>query len=359
MQKKRRVEALDYIRVLATFLIFLFHWNIFFAIEDIQTDNLFVMWFANGNIAYTAVSLFFVLSGASLLYSNGNPEQPQDFSFHPLSYAKKRFLSIYPSYYIAYLMAFLFTFGIQHYAFATEPKYLLFSLIGFDGYLNYMFPTLNFVGEWFVGCIVLIYLCFPLLLYGVKKHPIITGIVAVLLFPLYLKFYFLPGPVAHCFLTRIPEVLFGMYFAQYFLLKRNKWWEGWGKWLVAGIALILHCIILFVPMDIPEPIENIWLGIPAFLVLYVLTDFLAPKIGKAGKIITFLSGISFEFFLLHHTFMDDFIHKMIKGATSLSLKHNLFLFAIYLILVLAMATGVHYLVRILTKILPARLHKDS
>ena len=84
-------------------------------------------------------------------------------------YVIKRFVKVLIPYYLVSIFVFMGKMILDHgNAFAEKEVPLwsvLLTALGLDGYLaEYGVPTYHLgVGEWFVGCLVLMYLVFPLL----------------------------------------------------------------------------------------------------------------------------------------------------------------------------------------------------
>ncbi len=100
--KNKRIFSFDFIRVFAMVMIVVFHYNVYCIDTEIESGFILFLRYANGTMGHIGVSLFFILSGASLMYAYGEKLELKD-------YFKKRFLSIYPLYWIVYA-AFLPTF---------------------------------------------------------------------------------------------------------------------------------------------------------------------------------------------------------------------------------------------------------
>ena len=86
-------------------------------------------------------------------------------------YYEKRFLRIYPMFWIAYTTLFLYNFYCnKHIPYLNNFK-LIISYLGMDGYLSYLIPNFYIIGEWFLGAIILIYILFPVLRYLSNRYP--------------------------------------------------------------------------------------------------------------------------------------------------------------------------------------------
>ena len=111
--KKERLFYLDFIRAISTLIIVITHYNaVFFWGRTPGTElwsklvtpkdvfNLYI-----GNLG---VSLFFIISGATMMYVYGQKDKIDLKTFF-----KKRFMSLYPMFWIAYIACFLYLFYVN------------------------------------------------------------------------------------------------------------------------------------------------------------------------------------------------------------------------------------------------------
>lgn len=300
--KKERLLYLDLIKLVAVIMVFTIHFTRTLEYAQINftthvlPDTLFGMYLGS-----YGVTLFFIVSGAVLMYIYGDKE------IDLASYYKKRFLGIYPMFWLAFAIFFTakeivypgFAKGINHGTF-------LFTLLGIDGQVGVYTGTYYLLGEWFLTVIIIMYLIFPFLKKLVLSHPVWTFIIFTLAtiasafnwFDCYLA-------VDAYFFHRIPEILFGMIFIQYF--KKTRWYM-----LIPSLA-VLAVLGIF---DFPNmnKIVQIWLvGYSSFIVLAFVFSFLK------GKVVEFISHFIDKFcypiFLTHHIIMLTFITKFALGRT--------------------------------------------
>lgn len=140
-----------------------------------------------------------------------------------------------------------------------------------DGYLSIAgVQTFYILGEWFLGLIILFYILFPILRTGVKYHPWITACIAGILyfFTLALNRPFLGIPHSKLLITRLPELVFGMYFIHYRqnisqLIRLPHWI------LTFGIAFLLGLQQIFKPLSGDLAVACI--GVSCFLLLTELS----------------------------------------------------------------------------------------
>ena len=161
--KKERLFYLDFVRAVAAISIIMTHFNAryLYLNPPVPEKAVLTTMVSNIYIGNWGVSLFFIISGAALMYVY---EEKCDLKI----YFKKRFLSIYPMYWIAYICGFLYLFYTNKAVpGAGGPKInFIFSILGFDGLLAENIPTFYVLGEWFLGAIICMYILFPLLRAG-------------------------------------------------------------------------------------------------------------------------------------------------------------------------------------------------
>lgn len=165
---RKRVVSYDIIRILAFVLVVISHVA---AAAEHKFGHKMCPFLYTGNIG---VSLFIILSGCSLSISS--------VKTGIINFYKKRFLSIYPSYWTAYFLVFLFLFAFMgKLSIGNKPWHLLYTLVAQDGYLGSRYLTYYLVGEWFTGFIVLVYLVAPVIIAGMKRVPIVTLVITLVL----------------------------------------------------------------------------------------------------------------------------------------------------------------------------------
>ncbi len=280
--KKQKIFYLDFIRVISMILIVTYHFYCHFAENNIVgTDTIF----SSGKWGMMGVALFFMISGAALMY---NYQEEINFK----KYAIKRFTGIYPMFWIAYASLYLFLF-YQAKANITglSPFRLVFSVFAMDGYLSCYTATIYLIGEWFLGCIVLIYVLFPILRILVKKYPGITLWTATVLNFLVLTFY-KNGimDINKNLVVATYSFLLGMYVIN---IKKFKWW-----WAVIGLAVAIFCYCL-PAVDLNQ--QTLFANVAAYA-LFVTLAYVGEHITNdlIQKIFGIIGKYSYAVFLVHH-----------------------------------------------------------
>lgn len=293
METKKRIVSMDLIRLFACICVTVVHFNASVSGWNngvfVYPNSIIPNYYLEGRVylADIGVSLFFMLSGASLMltYKKGNL----------WSYFKKRFLSIFPMLWLAYLVAFSYDFMYWKGMTGQNILYWIFSFLGLDGYLAVLglIPGDFFkVGEWFTGCILILYLIFPLLHFCLEKKPKLTLLCSCAVYACYIactrifQGYF-SGVL---FFLRIPEMVMGMLFIQYDLRHKPKILLA-VTGIAAGFAIVLR-----------SHINSLTLCIAVCMLLFAVLTFLGEKIENAN-IQGFLSkaaGLTYPVFLIHH-----------------------------------------------------------
>ena len=347
---RQRIHSLDIIRIAATFAIIVFHWNIYAYHYGIDAEPVFYLPFATGTTAVPAVSLFFLLSGASLMLSTRK-------NFTLKGYFLRRFLSIYPLYWLAYAVVFFHVYVLRHMPMDKPLITLPLSFLAMDGLLADTFNTWYLIGEWFVGCIVLLYLIFPLLRAAVKKAPGLSLAGGLLLAFLLTRVPAFPIDATHFPLTRVPEMLLGMVYVEVFYPdkdSRSPFVRVLGRFfgtltdtggrpapayavrrlLLAVTALFAGLLPAFVRIDLPDTLLPLLMGGGIFIGLELLLSLIIPT-GRHA-FLSAASGMTYGIFLVHHIFVGEFQGRYLGGR----LPHgkNLLLFAVYLVFVTALGT---------------------
>lgn len=320
--KKERVTSFDFIRCFATFCILIFHFLINSNGKHIYPDSLF---FFNYDVAQVGVSLFFILSGAALYYNDNKKKNLKD-------YYKNRFLAIFPMFYVAYIMIFLISFWNEGNIPVGIPiQNLLLTLIGMDGFLSYKIPCFPMVGEWFLGCIIILYIVYPLIKYFIKKKPIIAfSIMTTFYVILCLNYNFEMWMIFNP-LVRFLEFSFGVLYIE--LYNRGK--IGNIK-KFSLITFIISAVFTAAMLYAPIPIHQMFLitlgGCSLFTMMMELGKLIKNKF--LINILKLGSKYSFAIFLVHHYIANYVRYHFINN---LRLFECILAFAIYIILVLIAA----------------------
>lgn len=282
MEKKKKLFYLDFIRVISMVMIVTYH---FYAHFD-ENGIIGIKLFSNSKWGMIGVTMFFMISGASLMYNYGENITIKE-------YFKKRFLGIYPMFWIAYTLVFLYIFwGVKGLIWDLPFYKIGISLLAMDGYLSPYTQTFYLIGECFLGCIVLIYILFPLLRILINKIPKSFLIISSILnFGMLIFYKNGVMPINKNLIICTYSFILGMYFIKY--ISKIKWWQ-------MLITLILALSLYFIPakqVNMQVLIANT-IGYSLFVVL----AYIGQKISNITiqKLFTISSKYSYAIFLVHH-----------------------------------------------------------
>lgn len=282
--KRTRIFYLDFVRAVATIAIIMTHYNALFiynvavpapekAFITLQVSNIYIGAFG--------VSLFFIISGASLMYV-------YDQKFEIKKFYKKRLMGIYPMFWMAYIFAAIYKYHISGNIMpGASKRTLIFTFLGIDSYMvNFGFHSFSIIGEWFIAVIIMMYLLFPLLRIGVQKKPYLVFASAC---AVGLLSTFVYGRSYEVF-ARVPEFMFGMLFIKY--IKKVDW----KAVVVAAVVLVTNGVVK--PTVIPENIQTFYVGVSSFLVLVYFANHIRWK--SVQNVCQVIGKYSYACFLVHH-----------------------------------------------------------
>ena len=293
MEKKQntfeRKVYLDFVKVVALFCVMTIHFSA-------ETTNMFTTgtlifpayFFDTAYLGSIGVTMFFIAAGAAAYLSNASNDQ-----FNVALYYKKRFWGIFPEFWISWLIAivvYLFVFQTLPLA---EPGKLLLTLVGQDGYflaLGIVHSSFYIVSEWFLGCIIIIYLISPLLLVTMQKRVWIPIAIAFACVGIcYLPFAPTWFSSSLFVLKRIPEFVAGMMFARFI--------NDPGFKCVLGGAVI--CAVSYAARHLfLNAYYEIILSFGLFVFFSGVYRYISNR--PLEQIISHISGRFYSLFLVHH-----------------------------------------------------------
>lgn len=296
--KKRKFDY-DLVRFIAMMCVVLFHINLRMITNNVAYDKIFRFVGNNVTLGQFGVSLFFILSGATVHMSFTSLEKKYSSRVRVvLEYYKKRWLAIMPAFLVAYFLVH-FTFRADFKPFGGS---FIWTLLGMDGYLIIGgTPTCYIVGEWFVGAILLVYLCAPFLYALIRKFPFATAAGLVIYYFLIIRFYPFQHPVDANFITKIFDFGIGIYIGMY--VNRIHPLAA-----LAGLAVFLANRFLTIPLNTMYLVPAVGTGSFIFI-CYVgqkIQDIELGIINLGRRLITSIASLSFEVFLVHNVLITKF-----------------------------------------------------
>ena len=316
----KKIPWLDTVRVFASFAVILGHFVSCFDGFD-GFDKMRLFFFHMGNVG---VFLFFVLSG--YLIRPSLERAPDLWTFY-----KKKLVRVVVPFTVCYIVlgAALVALAPLELSIAQRsPFYHAMYQSGFPwGVFNAMFPVdvnlmmffdlplVWFVGEWFMGVLLWLYLISPLLDKLIRRAPFVTFAASIVLSvgifyavePFVLEGRIMTG--WWLFPTRIPEFLFGMLLFAYkdFIEQhRRKILCGVTVWAVAvGAAEIIYF------SDVPAlltrlfPLEpySMLMSIPCSYLFFELADWLNEKFPSPLAWFNGFSDVSYMVMLTQHVIL--------------------------------------------------------
>ncbi|WP_210081869.1 acyltransferase family protein [Pantoea endophytica] len=293
---KKKIASLDYVRALSVLFIIIFHYTAVILYD--QKVDVHISRYIFPLFGGLGVSFFIIISGGGIYNSIKN-------NFNVLNFYKKRFISIYPTYYVAYIITVLFLFLIGgRMVFQGDFTRIIWTLLGLDGFLSGRVSTYYLIGEWFLGFIIIMYIFFPVIRLLYIKNKYWTFLLALILSILSVRYNsylydHIPfwnkrdiwNPI-----VRLPEFIFGMFLFEQISEKRITVIK-----LITAVALII--VAGYTINDHRDMVINEYRNIPLFtsiLVLMVVVYEFAFKKIHFNSVINFLSKYSFLAFLYHH-----------------------------------------------------------
>lgn len=242
-------------------------------------------------------------------------------------YFKKRFLAIYPQFWISYIIAFCFITLYNKQAPLQYPPYTyIFSFLGIDGLILPIIPNNYLLGEWFLGFIIITYIIFPILYTAYKKNWIITISITLCLSLLFYinNVYFYDIPYPRIPFTRLFEFCLGMLIYKTYKMKYFKYTS-----VFCFIFLIFY--IIFDYFYIPFFLRTIIFCPIIFIILIQAGNFIEKL--PFNKLFSILGKYSYGAFLIHHILLDIFF----IGSDDIDkiTKYTLFFTAIVIIYILS------------------------
>lgn len=262
----------------------------------------------NLHIAELGVSLFFFISGAGLMLSS------KDRQFKPVSFYKKHYLRLLAPFWVVWFCYFLFLIATRRcWPFdPIIPKWrILFTVAGMDGYFSaWGRMTFNLgIGEWFLGCLVLIYFLFPLLRHCMLKNKWATIAAATAYFMVFTYLYSFQMPWHLNFFVKIYDFILGMFLAM--VIDRFH-----RSCLIVTVPIIIASVL---PLAVFPGPEAWFLALLSAAVFITARQFETPmsQCRPLQKVLGLVNAYSYEVFLIHHVVIYQFGDRLFGHTLSL------------------------------------------
>lgn len=320
--RKPPLECLNFARAMMTLQIVFYHSCCF--ISGVIGPGYFER-VAVSSLGTVTVFSFFALSG---LVIKRNNSETKAWKFY-----KKRFLSIYPSFWIAWAVVYLLrVVGSGSFFYNGNRWSIILSFLGMDGYMGGAYYC---AGEWFLGAIIITYICAHPLLWLQKHASAVTSAALVVIY-----------------YNVICRDCFGVSSFRNIIICIVGFWAG--LLLADGIEKIVDSGVLFIVLlwtiwhvssaNSPFTVyTNVVIqGISMFLVLSMIGRLIKNPLLIKGY--SFISKISFQIFLVHSVFLSNYARWM--GIKYLQAPVGIVFYEVSsLLIICALAYGLYILDR--------------
>ena len=295
MPAKTHWAGLDLIRLLPILVIVTYHYGVETATAGLYASGLLTSP-AYGDLVRLSVFLMILLSGAGL--GAKYAVRP----CRPAEYIRSRAAAIYPVFWLCFFPLFFYS-DVWHRNNAAVPLWkLVFSVVGLDGYLQPYTATFYKVGEWYLGCQVLLYCLFPLTLWAARtsRRRMVLGAAAALLWAA--GPWLCPAGVDwfHTVWGEWPVFVLGMLFGT--LLGRRCGVIAAGVCLAGGV--------LCAAAGLPSYHSLSLLAGAVFWALFWLGQAAAPAV---TRVVGALAKDCYGVFLIHHVFITLVLLRFVRA----------------------------------------------
>lgn len=294
--EKKRLIGLDIFRIVAAFVVYMYHAALLFNCD-------FGIFRKLANMGALFMSGFFLLSGFVLFSTNQCKDLLKIAEIKP--FYLKRFVGLMPLYCFTTLVYMLF------YAEETVMERLYLSPIEFLG-IQSAFPQLSGVlhngGTWFISCLLLCYLLYPFFQEIVKQLSakgkimiiiiccIIQIVYPVVAWKLMMSLYSNP-------FFRIPEFFIGVVLSA---LTKDLAGKKIPKFFFSLKAFAVELILLIVCISLVVNTMYIvqdctlynWITLPFLIVMLLSLSRVESTNETVTKVIRYLSSVTYSFYLV-------------------------------------------------------------
>lgn len=319
---KRRLEY-DVIRIFSCFTILIIHYNTTvcgwnnnqFVYNNSLIPNYFFDCIYLGEIGN---SLFFILSGASLLCNVNyyNITRNNIFEFY-----WKRLFILLPTFYVVFFSATFIQLVLYRSIYNGSITNLIQTVVGIDGYaLDRHWVDSNFyqVGEWFLGCIILCYAIWPIVTYIWRKIP--AWIFVLLVITMYIISVEMGND--RFISVRVTQMIAGAAFSFYDVNPLDK--RIVGPSLAIGLAGVTFRNYIH---PITVSFAFCWM---IFIGITIIFRYYETYLDKIKGYIVEISSATYPAFLIHHKLI--FILTYGMDFSNLQYRHVVILFIGYVII---------------------------
>ena len=329
----QRVAGLDLFRVLAALMVLFFHCHIHHG-SDFGGLTGFV------SMGAIFMSAFFMLSGYVLFLTYR--EQPLIQMANLKRFYLKRLVGILPLYYVVALLYVLF---LGQESAAQNLILLPVEMLGLQSVFPALFEVSHNDGTWFISCLLLAYLAFPLMQEAVKQMStrakyVALGICMLALFwaPLVVHGFSTESIYANPFFRGL-EFFIGVLLCS--LPVKSKLW---GTWKAFFAELIVLVGLVTAGVHLHFSVGNYMLydvvAVPVFACMVLtLASLKSPRL-QGSAALRYMSAVTYAFFLVQ-TFNTE-IERWI--FSTLGIQNNVVMIVVSVVLCGLMAVVLHHIV---------------
>ena len=292
IMKKKRYYELDFIRAVCAVIVVCYHFTCACDIFELQGFRNVLYKYPNGTWGEMAVSVFFMLSGAVMVYNyEGKKLNIADFY-------KKRWLSLFPMFYIIWITLYFREVYLNggNWFWNGEPKLILLSLVGMDGYFYYLQKNYYFIGEWFLGAIIFLYLLFPVIKKLFERYRWQTSAVLLGAWAMIFAVDWFKIETFRNLITCICSFWIGMLLMEYRELCQKYWY----CFLIGAVGLFIW------KLPFGSTLGMNLTAVMVFVVLFKLGGW-GMKSSPIKKTMISVSRNSYGIFLTHHVIIDNWV----------------------------------------------------
>lgn len=288
----KRIKHFDVVRVICFIAIIYYHIIAQLPVNGICSHEAIYPFVANANmqVGTFAVAVFFMISGASLMYTTQDKFEVGTF------YLKRYIRLLIPFYVVTFMYYIVNAIRVRDlagvYVGGIPVWRWIFTIFGMDEWVS-MHGIVTFsrgIGEWFLGALVILSFLFPLLRYLMQKNTKIFMTVAIAVYLFVIVNYDSSVLIYMSLPVKGFDFILGMWYGL-------NWQKISPKWKYVSILVLL--IFLCCPIEIPmNQALKILIPAAAFLLSFSLLE---DKLQTCKlTIIQVLSKYSYELFLVHH-----------------------------------------------------------
>lgn len=301
---KKRIFGLDILRVIGVLFIFCYHYTVEYLLTaGGQSPTMGGLNYFFNIMARPASISLFIISGYALMHNHEDEIPLKD-------YFLRRFKGLYIPFYVAYALMFFLYFFVNNAAQGGNAANYTFvyTIIGIDGIMNQIQPNFYMIGEWFMSCIVICYLLFPLLAKLLKKWAWIT-LAVLCTWSGVILYVYNPFP-----LSTLQNPLFIMVYFYSGMLLNKYMGDKEIKLPVKIISIIVFVLSLaffmilgyrpeMIAYEFSLEVKEIFYALMSFALFFMLRDVDMSPERVTYKLTAYISKISWYVILMHHGIM--------------------------------------------------------